>query len=215
MARPISPKLYHITHVDNLNGIIQDGWIWSDHQVTLRRSTHAVVGMGEIKRRRLEDLDVTCYPNSKVGEYVPFYFCPRSIMLYILHLSNHPSLSYRGGQEPIVHLEADLERVVDYARAHGQRWVFTTTNAGARYTNFYNDLGDLARIDWDAIEKLDFRNPAVKAGKQAEFLIQDRLPWDLVERVGVLSQDTADRVRAAMTGTGHKPRVNIQANWYF
>jgi hypothetical protein len=37
-----------------------------------------VVGMSEIKRRRLEALDVDCHPGSKVGEYVPFYFCPRN-----------------------------------------------------------------------------------------------------------------------------------------
>jgi len=50
---------------------------------------------------------VKCHPGTKVGQYVPFYFCPRSIMLYILHRGNHPDLDYREGQGPILHLQAD------------------------------------------------------------------------------------------------------------
>jgi hypothetical protein len=60
--------------------------------------------MSAIKRRRVEELEVSCHPGTKVGDYVPFYFCPRSVMLYVIHRANHPDLSYRGGQEPIVHL---------------------------------------------------------------------------------------------------------------
>jgi len=40
--------------------------------------------MSTIKARRLYDLEVDCHPGTKVGEYVPFYFCPWSIMLYLL-----------------------------------------------------------------------------------------------------------------------------------
>ncbi len=39
--------------------------------------------MTEIKRRRLFEIDVQCHPDTMVGDYVPFYFCPRSIMLFI------------------------------------------------------------------------------------------------------------------------------------
>jgi ssDNA thymidine ADP-ribosyltransferase, DarT len=28
-----------------------------------------------------------------VGEYVPFYFCPRSITLFLLHKGNHVDLT--------------------------------------------------------------------------------------------------------------------------
>jgi len=54
----------------------------------------------------------TSYPDLYVGDYVPFYFCPRSIMLFIIHQANHPELDYRGGQVPIVHLQADLHTSV-------------------------------------------------------------------------------------------------------
>jgi hypothetical protein len=46
---------------------------------------------------------------------VPFYFCPRSLMLFVIYRQNHPDLAYRDGQEPIVHQEADLHEVVNRA----------------------------------------------------------------------------------------------------
>ena len=73
--------------------------------------------MSTIKRRRLE-LPVDCHPGTSVGEFVPFYFCPRSIMLYLLIRGNHPELHYQGGQEPILHLVADLYEVVEWANKH-------------------------------------------------------------------------------------------------
>ena len=104
---PKDPKIYHITHLDNLPQIV-DSVLWSDAERIRRALNRTVVGMSEIKRRRLEELEVECHPGTKVGEYVPFYFCPRSIMLFLLYRGNHPDLTYRGGQSPIVHLEADL-----------------------------------------------------------------------------------------------------------
>ena len=36
----------------------------------------------------------------------------RSVMLYVIDKANHPNLAWRGGQGPIVHIEADLREVV-------------------------------------------------------------------------------------------------------
>jgi ssDNA thymidine ADP-ribosyltransferase, DarT len=93
------------------------------------------IGMSGIKARRLA-LPVPCHAGDCVGDYVPFYFCPRSIMLYVIHCANHPELTYRGGQEPIIHLEADLHGVVGWAQQQGRRWAFSLSNAGANYTEF-------------------------------------------------------------------------------
>ena len=67
---------------------------------------------------------------------MPFYFCPRSVMLFVIHRANHPELTYRGGQEPIIHFEADLHTVIRWAEANGTRWAFSLSNAGANYTVF-------------------------------------------------------------------------------
>ena len=86
-----------------------------------RGLTCTVVGMNEIKRRRLEELEVHCHPNTNVGQYVPFYFCPRSVMLYLLHRGNSQGLAYHGGQREIVHLQADLNTVIAWLSGSGYR----------------------------------------------------------------------------------------------
>jgi hypothetical protein len=112
MPPPAQPKLYHILHVDRLSSVVADGCLWCDAVMIARDGSGTTIGMGSIKARRLA-LPVHPHPGSSVGDYVPFYFCPRSIMLYVIYRANHPELEYRGGQDPIVHLEADLGEVVE------------------------------------------------------------------------------------------------------
>ena len=113
---PTHPKIYHITHVRNLPQIVEAGVLWSDAKRIELGLSCDVVGMSHIKQRRLREIEVSCHEGTHVGDYVPFYFCPRSIMLYILHMGNHPDLNYNGGQRPILHLQADLHAVVEWLR---------------------------------------------------------------------------------------------------
>jgi hypothetical protein len=135
MTVPANPRIYHITHIDNLPSIIADGGLVSDAVMVARGGPQATIGMDSIKQRRLT-LPVDCQPGTSVGEYVPFHFCPRSVMLYIIHRGNHPELSYRSGQGSVLHLEADLNATVAWAAAQGKRWAFSLSNAGAYYTEF-------------------------------------------------------------------------------
>lgn len=69
---PDRPKVYHITHVDNLPGIVQSSCLWSDSKRLELGREVTVVGMTGIKQRRLEELAVHCHPSTRVGDYVPF-----------------------------------------------------------------------------------------------------------------------------------------------
>jgi hypothetical protein len=211
---PVQPKVYHIVHVDRLASIVADGGLWSDAVIVQRQGNGTTIGMGSIKKRRLR-LPITCHNGTHVGEYVPFYFCSRSIMLYVIHRANHPELAYRGGQEPIVHLEADLHRVIDWANRAGRRWAFSLSNAGAVYTQFRAEAGQLYEVNWPAVAATDFRPADIKEGKQAEFLVHEFFPWELVERIGVISQGVATQVVNAMRGAGHRPPVEIRRDWYY
>lgn len=167
-APPARPKIYHITHIDNLTAILADGGLVSDAEMIARGGAARAIGMSSIKRRRVEELEVSCHPGTNVGDCVPFYFCPRSVMLYVIHQANHPELAYRGGQNPIVHLQADLHEVVRWVEANDGHWAFSLSNAGARYTQFRSGLAALDQLDWEAIQATDFRGATVKERKQAE-----------------------------------------------
>ena len=136
----------------------------------LHRPVGTVIGMSDVKRRRLA-LPVACHPDIKVGECVPFYFCPRSVMLYVIHCANHPALAYAGGQSGIVHLEADLREVAAWAARESVRWSFTTMNAAIGTAAFFDDLDFLDKIDWDAVHARQWRDR--RDAKQAEFLEPD------------------------------------------
>jgi hypothetical protein len=214
MTVPARPKLFHITHVDNLRPILADGGLLPDAVLIARNANVAGIGMASIKQRRLT-LPVRCHPGDQVGDCVPFYFCPRSIMLYLIHCKNHPELTYRGGQEPIVHLELDLQDVATWADANGRRWAFTLSNAGAHYAEFRSRVDQLGEIDWAAVGSTDFRSQTVKEGKQAEFLVHGFVPWELVARIGVHSAATAAQAAGAISSAGHQPPIDVLPGWYY
>ena len=208
MPAPADPKIYHIVHVDRLPSIIADGGLLCDAEIAQREPVGTTIGMNDIKQRRLTELRLNSRADLHVGACVPFYFCPRSVMLYVIKKANHPQLSYRGGQGPIVHLEADLQSTVDWADEHDLRWAFTLSNAGARYFKDRSDLKQLDEIDWDAVEAVDWQH--CKEGKQAEFLIEQRFPWELVSRIGVQSLGLCQQVVAYLETAAHRPPVEIR-----
>ena len=217
---PTNPKIYHITHIDNLPSILNDGYLISDAEMIKRGGPNSNIGMTDIKQRRLK-LPVKVLENVLVGECVPFNFCPRSVMLYIIHMANHPNLQYRGGQEPIVHLEADLNKVVAWADHHRVPWAFSLSNAAAHYTHFRDSLSQLGDVNWAAVHATQFRQGDVREDKQAEFLLYRAFPWHLIDRIGVRSSAIKVRVQrdlnAALNANPmvHQPSVTILPNWYY
>ena len=213
MAVPDQPKIYHIVHVDRLPSIIADGFLWSDAEAVRRKLVGTTIGMNSIKSRRLTELVLDSHPDLHVGSCVPFYFCPRSVMLYIISRANNPDLAYRGGQWPIIHLELDLQQVVEWAGCEPLRWAFTLSNAGSRYFKDSADLARLNEINWDAVHARDWQG--CREDKQAEFLVERQVPWELVERIGVHSVRVSGLVSEAMYETEHRPPVSVLPDWYY
>ena len=212
MAVPAQPKIYHICHVDRLASIVGSGGLLSDAAILQQALPGTVIGMNTIKQRRLNELTLTSHPQLHVGHCVPFYFCPRSVMLYLIHMRN-PELAYKGGQGLIVHLESDLLTAVAWAQANGRRWAFTLSNAGSYYFEDRADLARLHEIDWTAVQATQW-SPC-KERKQAEFLTEQSFPWHLIERIGVLSQAVYAQVAHALPVGGHRPVVDLRPNWYY
>ena len=213
MTVPASPKIYHIAHVDRLASTAADQQLWCDREIQRRALAGTNIGMDSIKQRRLSELRLASYPQLFVGDCVPFYFCSRSVMLYLIHRANHPELVYRGGQGEIVHLEADLKAVVDWAGTEGRRWAFTLSNAGSAYFEDRCELADLSQIDWSAVQARDWQQ--CKEGKQAEFLLEHSLPWSLVERIGVHSARTYQVAANALPAGGYRPTIEVRPEWYY
>jgi ssDNA thymidine ADP-ribosyltransferase, DarT len=200
--------IYHITHINNLGRIIAQGGLHCDREAQQLKVVN--IGHQHIKDRRLNRA-VPLPPGGAVGDYVPFYFGPRSPMLFAIHKG--VVTGYGDGQRPIIYLMSSAEAVRDA----GLEWVFTEGHAEIAYTDFFNDLNDLDKIDWNVIngrywnDTNDF--PDRKRKRQAEFLVKRFFPWNLVTHIGVYDQVVADAVAGVLQGQG--PVIQIQRGWYY
>ena len=184
----------------------------SDSQVADRPNAGTMIGMPHIKERRLRKA-LSSHPEFRVGDCVPFYFCPRSVMLFVISRRTSRDLPYRGGQELIVHLEADLREAVAWAAQNGRRWAFTASNAGSEHFVDYADLRDLEHINWGAVEAAYWAD--VREAKQAEFLLERSFPWRLVARIGCRSRTVQREVRRRLMAADAQPPVEVRADWYY
>ncbi|MEM0655484.1 DUF4433 domain-containing protein [Klebsiella huaxiensis] len=214
MSVPERPKIYHILHIDRLRSVIAEGLL-CDEQISQRNNAGTVIGMSSIKQRRLTELTLNCYPDLYIGQCVPFYFCPRSVMLYLIYRGNHQDLGYHGGQEPVLHLEADLYTVMDWVEQNRQRWAFTLSNAGAVYVESHCQRDQLDQLNWEAIHTSRWSGNGLMEPKQAEFLVERHFPWHLVERIGVHSRAIYQQVANILPPNGHRPPIEVKGEWYY
>lgn len=140
-------------------------------------------------------------------------------MLYLVYQGNHPELTYRGGQSPIIHLEADLHNTVKWAEQNQKRWAFTLSNAGSFFFEDRCNLTQLNEVDWNAVQNDQWGgsgvSTSIKEGKQAEFLLEHSFPWQLVERIGVYSNAISSQVLSTLPANGHCPQIDLKKDWYY
>ena len=157
-------------------------------------------------------LRLPSYPDLAVGACVPFYFCSRSVMLYMMHVRN-AELAYKGGQEPIIHLAAKLKEVVDWADGNGSRWAFTLSSAASNFFEDRTSLNDLGDLNWDAITARYWSD--CRDAKQSEFLLEHHFPWHLVRGIAVHNQAIGQQVGETLATADHRPQVKVLRGWYY
>lgn len=207
MARDLTKTLlYHITDVSNLALIVASGGLRSD--VGLATVQHQVIGYPNIKQRRMTQYRVPCCENRFVGEFVPFYYCPRSPMLFTVNKGNTGRPA--GCQTDIVHLVSSVAAALKLDRP----WAISDVNAGAGYATFSNNLEALETLDWNAIQTRQWQGKM--SAKQAEFLLLDQFEWSSIAAIGCHNAQTADKVSATLKKLpGPHPQVVVENSWYY
>lgn len=206
MARdPKQVLIYHITHINNLPSILKDEGLHSDAVMAARDPT--LIGYSEIKKRRLNEINVSCCLFHNVGDFVPFYFCPRSPMLFAINKGNtgHPP----GCQRSILHLVSTMADALSI----GSPWAISSGNAGAYHTTFEADVEALDSLDWSAIRATDWQGKQHQ--KMAEFLMQDFFPWMAIKQIGCFNSTIATKVSELLKKAKHQPSVEVKSSWYY
>ena len=184
----------------------------SDGEVTSRQLAGTAIGMPPVKERR-RNKGLLTKPELKVADCVPFYFCPRSVMLYAIHMRDPLNLTYAGGQDPIIHLQAYLHEAIEWAEESSLHWAFTAINAASSAAEDWHSLDELHRINWDVVHALQWQDQ--RDSKQAEFLVEKRFPVSLFRGVGVRAPQTATQVEEILNNASVQIPVLCKPDWYY
>ena len=206
--RVTNRQIFHITHVNNLQSIIKMDRLWCDAQRVEQGLVNTNIGYNHIKARRMAH-PVNVSQGGTLGEYVPFNFCSRSVMLFVVSRGHE---NYTEGQTPVIHLVSSIDSIIE----SGQPWAFTDRHADLGYANQYDSLDELDNVDWSVMpEKYWSGDSDISEKRQAEFLVHDYCPWTAIEEIAVINQNIREQVELALQNSIHKPAVKICRNWYY
>ncbi len=205
--------IYHITHINNLPTILQDGALWCDAERLKRGYNTVNIAYEHLKQRRF----TTPVPIGRKGalaDYTPFYFCNRSPMLCAIYKGG--VTGSEGIQPNIIYLVSTVERV---AREGQRSWCFSDGHGVDKLTGFYNDLKELINIDWGTISAWHWNDTAADNDrvrrKQAEFLVYQSFPIEWIEKIAVYNQEQKDSVESILAKYPYRIPVTIQKKWYY
>jgi hypothetical protein len=136
-------------------------------------------------------------------------------MLFAISRGNVPE--YQESQESVAHLVSSVEGVAAFKPP--LQWLFTDGHAVIDLSNYYDDLADLDKIDWDIMGHRYWAD-TIEDGdrerrRQAEFLVYQFFPWRLISKVGVMNQRMSQRVNEVLAASEHKPAVVVERGWYY
>lgn len=184
--------IYHITHPDNLTSILAIDGLLANTSLQQQNMTYIDLAYPAIRERRARKV-VPCGAGGTLTDYVPFYFAPRSPMLYAIHQSNLPI--HREGQVPVLPLVSTAENV----QSARLSFIFTDGHSIMTFTEFFDDLAQLNQVDWQVMGLKYWFNTLEdgdrKRRRQAEFLVYQAFPWQLVTAIGVINSQVKNRLR--------------------
>jgi hypothetical protein len=210
LSSPPDPiRVYHFTHLRNLEGIIEGG-LRSDAACRQEGLTQVEIGSSGIRERRLQLPVGDVGPGGCVGDYVPWYFGPRSPMMFTLSRNNY---EYRDGFDEVVYLVSSVPTIV----ALEGEWIASDRNAALSLAEFTEDEDSLRdHISWDVIAARYWTDFADGADlRAAEFLVYESVPWEAVEAIVTKTEETRAQVEAMVAGLDHSPPVTVRGQWYF
>jgi hypothetical protein len=205
--------IMHFTHASNLPGIFAGRCLLADNLVDRSSALQVEAADLEIKTVR-KSMQVPLAPYGCVADYVPFYFAPRSPMLYRLHKGGVPN--YTGGQDPLVYLVSSAEAVA----ATGASFVFSDGNCAAAVTYFDSDLSNIESVvDWEVMQAQMWANtaddPDRRRRRMAEFLVHRQVPIECLTAVVVRSDTMKNQVEGLLASCGCDLAVYVKPGWYF
>lgn len=196
-----------------MDSIIKEGSILSKNSDGLSSLNLVSIAHQNIQARR-SGKPISISPFGSLHDYVPFYFAPRSPMLYALHKGNVEG--YQKAQSEIIYLVSAAERIV----ASNLGFVFTDRNASLSNASFFNEFGKfIEEVDQEILQANFWANTEDdgdrKARRQAEFLVKDKVPLSEIIEIGVFDSRVKSLAEKALANSQLEILVGVKRGWYF
>jgi ssDNA thymidine ADP-ribosyltransferase, DarT len=203
-----------MTRIERLPSVIEHGLL-PDNVCRRRQITGVEIGYDHIKRRRALRV-VPCGAGGTLADYVPFYFAPRSPMLFAITrglVSEEAACT-----EQIVYLVSSTQTL----RAAGLTVIASNRHAELGYAEMTDDDEDLdgnGFIDWPLMTATYWNNtpddPDRKERRQAECLVHPAVPWQVIEGIATKTGRVRAQVEHTLGTAGQPTPVTVRAEWYF
>ena len=170
------------------------------------------IGQTSIIAKR-DSTKVPVNPNGTLGEYVPFYFGPRSPMLCKIWKkgADVPQTS----QLDIIYLVSTIAILEE----KNKEYVFTDTNASAAFVNFFSreEKEALQNLDWLAIYAKYWSNSESDLyKKQAECLVLGKVELNLIKKIYTYNQEVREKVSKILAEKGVMDIiVKVRSDFYY
>jgi hypothetical protein len=135
----------------------------------------------------------------------------------MLNLKTGRVPGYTDGQDPLIYLVSSCQ-TVDKA---GVPFVFSDGHGIANWTDWFDQLADLDKVDWNTVYERYWKDtiddPDRQRRKQAEFLVHEFCNWDLIEQIVVI--DAAKKAAVEKVLGAYDPKLQrpvvIKRDWYY
>jgi len=202
--------IFRITHIANVPWILRNGL----HCKNSAQFDPNFVRIGNLELiGKRSDHPVPVLPGGTLADYIPFYFTPFSMMMYNI------KTGYGGIQK---FPNAAVVIIVSSLRSFNGgavQSIFTDRHAYLRTARFFTSLDSLCEIDWELLQRKDFKRDPEDPGKtdryQAEALVHRHLPVEHLAGIvchGENEQRTLERQREE---AGVDLKIVARPGWYF
>lgn len=210
MLTPEAAYIFRITHVANVPWILDHGLHCKSSSVV--DPNFVPIGMAELIQKRTHRV-VPRGPGGTLSDYVPFYFTHSSVMLYNIK-TGYNNVIQRPNRD-IVILVSTLHKLSET----GTHFVFTNGHAYLQESEYFEDLADLPRIDWDLLRKRDFQKDPDDPGKlgryQAEALAHRHVPVDGLLGLACYDGSVQTQIESEIKSRRLSMKVQVMPQWYF
>jgi hypothetical protein len=210
MSVPDKVWVFRMVHVDNLRFLLQHGLYAGTHAD--RDPDYIFIGDSTLTHQR-KSVAIPLDGLGNIGDYVAFYFSPRSPMLYNIHTG------YRGipqrPQADIVYLCCRLDKLEEA----GVDWLFTDGHGKNSLSRFFTDGAQLDHVDWSLRWEKYWQNteedPDRQRRKQAELLVRNQVPPECIGSIVVFNQTAKEAVEVILAELGKNIDVYISPDKFY